>query len=256
MRSSIPLFCVTALALLPCSCATKPGAVPDVGARDVSKAKVTAPDSVDLSLLLSMSYDEAASMAAQKAQMASGTRIAADKIEVLKKDASGPTKVRATGNVFVQVHDSLPYTALCQEALVADGDIILRGKPVTQRGVSLIQGMSDVTVFYMIGSRLRVIGRHKISEVTPTQLVSAHSTGPTSNLPLPFFDAGPWKASDNPLLPPLDESVVPASLRNDMRRAAEAEATLQKSREGLPPAFPEVKEEIRKAVKPAAHSRT
>lgn len=235
------MLCASALASLPCGCATQPGAVTDVGAQDVSQAKVSDSTGVDLSLLLSMSYDEAASMANQKARLASGTRIAADKIEVLKQDTSGPTKVRATGNVFVQVQDSLPYTALCQEALLSDSDIILRGKPVTQRGVSLIEGTSDVTVFYMIGSRLRVIGRHKISQVSPVQVAKAQWGSSSDNLPLPFQDAGPWKVSDNPLLPPLEEDAVPASLRNEMRRAAEAEAVLQRSRAGVPAAFPDQK---------------
>lgn len=256
MRPLLHLSCALAFALLSSSCATQSAGPQSGKPQDATQAKAGAPDAVDLSLLLSMSFDEAASMAAQKAQLASGTRIAADKIEVLKQGASGATKVRATGNVFVQVHDSLPFTALCQEALLSDEDIILRGKPVTQRGVSLIQGTSEVTVFYMVGTRLRVIGRHKISEVASSQLADARSPGPSGSLPLPFFDAGPWRATDNPLLPPLEESVVPVSLRNDMRRAAEAEAALQKSREGLPPAFPEVKEEVRKAIKPAAHSRT
>lgn len=242
MRLPIFMLCASALALLPCGCATQPSEAPPPGAQDVSRAKVNDPDGIDLSLLLSMSFDEAASLAAQKAQLASGTRVTADKIEVLKQDASGPTKVRATGNVFVQVHDSLPYTALCQEALLSEGDIILRGKPVTQRGVSLIEGTSDVTVFYMIGSRLRVIGRHKINQVTPVQIASAQMAGgQLGSLPLPFADRGPWKASDNPLLPPLEEDAVPASLRTEMRRAVEAEAVLQKSRLGVPPAFPEKK---------------
>jgi len=238
----IPLLCASVLALLPCGCATQPAEAPPPGAQDVSQAKVNDPDGIDLSLLLSMSFDEAASLAAQKAQLASGTRVAADKIEVLKQGASGPTKVRATGNVFVQVQDSLPYTALCQEALLSEGDIILRGKPVTQRGVSLIEGTSDVTVFYMIGSRLRVIGRHKINQVTPVQIASAQMAGgPLGSLPLPFSDRGPWRASDNPLLPPLEEDAVPASLRSEMRRAVEAETVLQKSRQGVPPAFPDKK---------------
>lgn len=238
MRLPIPLLCASVLPLLPCGCAPKTGRAPEGNPADVTQAKVNVPATVDLSVLLSMSYDEAASLAAQKTQLVSGTRIAADKIDVLKQSASGPIKVRAMGNVFVQVHDSLPYTALCQEALLSDGDIILRGKPVTQRGVSLIEGTSDVTVFYMIGSRLRVIGRHKISRVEPVQIASAQMAGHFGSLPLPFSDTGPWKASDNPLLPPLDEDAVPASLRNEMRKAAEAEAVLQKSREGVPPAFP------------------
>lgn len=217
--------------------------------RNVSAQKSETAQDIDVSFLLSMSYAEAGAMAEQKMELPRGIKVAADKIEVLKTSKTGdPAKVRATGHVFVQVEDQLPYTALCQEALVSGDEIILRGKPVTQRGISMIEGLSDVTVFYMFGSQLRVIGRHKVSQVPVIarggpDLDGGSGSGALAfrghgNLPLPFADAGPWKAGSNPLLPPLDDDAVPASVRSQLR-AAEAEAALQKSREGVPPAFPE-----------------
>ena len=52
---------------------------------------------------------------------------------------------------------------LCQEAYVSSREIVLRGKPIIQRGGSTIEGLEDRTVAYMIGSRLRVLGLHRIS---------------------------------------------------------------------------------------------
>ncbi len=243
MRPSFSIFCALSLGLLPVGCST-PSPTPASGApqaQDVTTAKTDPAAAVDVRLLLSMSYAEAATMAAQKMELPSGIKIAADKIEVLKTNAAGPMKVRATGHVFLQVTDTLPYTAMSQEALVNGSDIILRGRPVTQRGVSLVEGVSDVTMFYLVGSQLRVIGRHQISNVTPRPPADSGLIGSFGELPLPFADAGPWKAGANPLLPPLDDSAVPEALRNELRKAAEAEAVLQQTKKGVPPAFPEAK---------------
>ena len=149
-------------------------------------------------------------------------KVAADNIEVLRKFADGkPRKIRAKGRVFLELDQKDHAKALCEEALVDGGDIILRGRPIVQRGTSTVEGLSDVTVFYLFGTSLRVIGKHRLTNL---KTLAAGS---------------PWQSSYATLLPPLDSGDVPAAVRDEMRKAAEAEAQLQRSRIGLPPAFPE-----------------
>ena len=190
-----------------------------------SAAPTESPNGTDpgISSLLSMSYGEASSIAAQHMEVTTLPKVAADNIEVLSKTKDGkPRKVRAKGRVFIQLDNLDGAHALCDEALVSDDEVILRGRPVLQRGGSTVEGLSDVTVFYVFGSRLKVIGRHRLTNLD--QL-----TGES-----------PWKAGSASLLPPLDSADVPEAVREEMRKAAEAEAQLQRSRVGLPAAFPEL----------------
>jgi hypothetical protein len=73
-------------------------------------------------------------------------------------------------------------------------------------------------------------------------------------------DLGPWTNGPNPLLPPLTEAAVPNDIRDQMMKAAEAEAVLQQNRAealSLPatPAAPWVEEEGVKKEKPAASDK-
>lgn len=180
-----------------------------------------------VSALLGMSFAEASSIAPQHLDEPHLPKVAADNLEVLSKTADGkPKKVRAKGRVFLQLDQLGEAHALCNEALIGnDGELILRGRPVLQRGSSTVEGLSDVTVFYMYGQQLKVIGRHRVtnsSQLTGTSpWASTVTSGPAS------------------LLPPLDSADVPQAVRDEMRKAAEAEAQLQRSRAGLPAAFPE-----------------
>jgi len=180
-----------------------------------------------VSALLGMSFAEASSIAPQHLDEPHMPKVAADTLEVLSKSADGkPKKVRAKGRVFLQLDQLGDAHALCNEALIGnDGELILRGKPVLQRGSSTVEGLSDVTVFYMYGQQLKVIGRHRVTN-------SSQLTG-----------SSPWASNDTggpaSLLPPLDSADVPQAVRDEMRKAAEAEAQLQRSRAGLPAAFPE-----------------
>ena len=179
-----------------------------------------------VSALLSMSFAEASSIAPQHLDEPKLPKVAADNLEVLSKTADGkPKKVRAKGRVFLQLDQLGEAHALCNEALVSnDGELILRGKPVLQRGSSTVEGLSDVTVFYLYGQQLKVIGRHRVTNsnlLTGTSPWGGTNSGPAS------------------LLPPLDSADVPQAVRDEMRKAAEAEAQLQRSRAGLPAAFPE-----------------
>ena len=182
--------------------------------------------SVNVSFLLSMDFNEAAAISGQQAVIPPYVKVAADEIQVLKKDSSGRVrKVRAKGHVFVQLDYSSQARALCQEALISDEDIILRGHPLLQRGQSTVEGVADVTVLYMFGTRLRAIGPHKVSNTS--ELVR--------NAPL----LSAWQDGEASLLPPLESSDVPEAVREELRKATEAEAALQRSRDGQPMAFPE-----------------
>jgi hypothetical protein len=93
---------------------------------------------------------------------------------------------------------------------------------------------------------LRVLGLHRLT----------NQTDMLAKLP----DLGPWTNGPNPLLPPLTEAAVPNDIRDQMMKAAEAEAVLQQNRAealSLPaaPAAPWVKEEGVKKEKPAASDK-
>lgn len=202
--------------------------IPSHPAEVAAKPRAKSEDSpVNLPFLLSMDFQEASAISKQHESVGPHLKVAADEITVLRRDAKGQLrKLRATGHVFVQLdHDVHGGHALCQEALISDEDLILRGHPLLQRGLSIVEGLSDVTVFYMLGgNRLRAIGPHKLTN--PDQM------SPSA----PAMVA--WQNGPNPLLPPLDAGVVPEAVRAEMQKAAEAEAVLQKSRAGMAPAFP------------------
>ncbi|MDB6138437.1 MAG: hypothetical protein JWO94_1509 [Verrucomicrobiaceae bacterium] len=185
----------------------------------------------DVSGLLSMSFTEAAAIAPQHLETPKMPRMAADSIEVLSKTSTGePRRVRAKGRVFLQLDQMQQAHALCDEALVSQDELILRGKPVLQRGSSTVEGLSDVTVFYLFGQQLKVIGRHRVSNGSQLAGASPPWTSIASN---------GGNGGSGSLLPPLDTADVPEAVRDEMRKAAEAEAQLQRSRAGLPPAFPD-----------------
>ncbi len=193
----------------------------DVEKADKEKAKPIAADaasSVDLSFLLSMNYSEAKAISTQTIELPQGVRIAADRIEVLKLDKdNNPKRIRAKGKVYLESGEGADSSkALCQEALITYDEIILRGKPILQRGGSVVEGLDDQTVAYMLGTRLRVIGLHRVT----------HQDAMVAMLP----DLGPWAAGPNLLLPALAEDSVPENIRDEMLKAAEAEAVLQYNR--------------------------
>jgi len=215
-----------ATALLSCGCASvktadKSAAAnkTETGPKDISMAK----SPTDLSFLLSMSFVEAKSISTQQLEFPPYLKIAADSIQVFKYSADGkPLKARARGKVFIEMNFSEPAKALCQEAFITEGEIILRGSPILQRGGSMVEGLDDSTIFYIFGTSLRVIGLHKVSNQNEIAALM-----PT---------LGTWAAGPNPLLPPLTESAVPSSIRDSMQRAAEAEMLHQKTREIYGPA--------------------
>lgn len=196
------------------------------GTKDVTLVK----SPTDLSFLLSMSFVEAKSISTQQLEFPPYIKIAADSIQVFKYSADGkPLKARARGKVFIEMNFNEPAKALCQEAFITEGEIILRGSPILQRGGSMVEGLDESTIFYLFGTSLRVIGLHKVNNQNEIAAMM-----PT---------LGTWAAGPNPLLPPLTESAVPSSIRDSMQRAAEAEMLHQKTRElygpaDAPPATP------------------
>jgi hypothetical protein len=208
---------------LPCKAPKKTDASANIEKpeKDTDKAEpkiADAASSVDLSFLLTMNYSEAKAISAQTMELPHGVRIAADSIEVLKMDKeNNPKRIRAKGKVYIESGEGQDSSkALCQEALITFDEIILRGKPILQRGGSIVEGLNDQTVAYMLGTRLRVIGLHRLTNQD------------TMVAMLP--DLGPWAAGPNLLLPALAEDSVPNNIREEMLKAAEAEAVLQYNR--------------------------
>ncbi len=189
------------------------------GSKDITMVK----SPTDLSFLLSMSFVEAKSISTQQLEFPPYLKIAADSIQVFKYSPDGkPLKARARGKVFIEMNFNEPAKALCQEAFISEGEIILRGSPILQRGGSMVEGLDESTIFYLFGTSLRVIGLHKVNN--QNEIASLMPT------------LGTWAAGPNPLLPPLTESAVPSSIRDSMQRAAEAEMMHQKTRELYGPA--------------------
>ncbi len=217
-----------AFGLMSCTSVLHPGKEPkttddssnvETAQKDKDEVKVSeSADSVDLSFLLTMNYSEAKAISAQTMELPHGVRIAADSIEVLKMDKENrPKRIRAKGKVYIESGDGQDSSkALCQEALITYDEIILRGKPILQRGGSIVEGLDDQTVAYMLGTRLRVIGLHRVT----------NQDAMVAMLP----DLGPWAAGPNLLLPALAEDSVPSTIREEMLKAAEAEAVLQFNR--------------------------
>lgn len=194
------------------------------------------------STLLGMTYSEAAALSPKKMEVAPNFRVAADEIEIVRTNKAGaPRTVRAKGKVFLEMtFGEMPGTALCQEAYFGDEEVILRGHPLLKRGSSVVEGLADSTVFYMFGPRLRVIGRHRltnegqiIAEMGPQ--MGANREFNQDSLKLAKWGR-PWEGGPNPLLPPLSPTSVPDNVRNDLQKAAEAEAVLQRAR--LEPVMP------------------
>lgn|GEM_PF-599055 len=228
------------LCLLACCQSQKPvgqgegeGEVEGVDKPQPNVAKAGEEDSAaDLGFLMTMTWDEARALSAQSLEVPPFFRLAADKIEVLKTHPDGRARrVRAKGKVFIEMQFADTGRVLCQEAFLSDDELILRGKPVLQRGGSAVSGLDDVTVFYMLGTRLKVIGRHRVlnEDALIAEALTAKSTvqggGGFAALgapPLLPVMSGPWAGGPNPLLPPLSAASVSDDVRQKMRLEAEA----------------------------------
>ena len=171
-----------------------------VTAETISEKKEENKDSgtTDVGFLLTMSFAEAKAISPKNLIFAPFYKIAADEITVDSKDALGqPKRVRAKGHVFLQIDYRDEVRALGQEALISADEVILRGKPLMRRGRSVVEGQDDSTVFYIEGTKLHAIGKHRVTNengVTPTW-------------------KNTWRDGPNPLLPALSPSDVPKEMR-------------------------------------------
>ncbi len=205
---------------------------------------------VDVDFLLSMTYEEACAITASKGEVPGVAKIAADSVEIVKVGKNGEVKgMRARGHVFLRMDShGDPATALSQEAYVTDREVILRGRPILKRGGALLEGLTDLSVFYAFDDQVRAIGRHRVRSGLSTERPPEESAAIIANIrknvkpskesstpgeksePPKLPDVGPWRAGPNPLLPPLDDTAVPEDIRAQMRKQAEAEAVLQNSK--------------------------
>lgn len=228
--------CLCGLALLLAACAS-PQKTGDEGGNGEEKEpaaaeKSTETESGELDFLLSMRWEEARAISSNHMELPPHYRLTADEIEVLKTDPQGaPQRVRARGKIFIEMLLDEPARVLAQEAFVSEDEVILRGKPLLRRGDSVIEGLHDATVFYFLGSRLKVLGRHRLhhqpavavteasAAVAPAARGGFGDPGPPPALPIL---QGPWAGGPNPLLPPLSPDTVPAAVRQKMLEEAQA----------------------------------
>lgn len=207
-------FCISPSACT--SSGEKPGAAApskEVKKNDApSAAKKDAESSpVDVGFLLSMTFDEAQRISPASAHVLPNYNVAADSIKVTSKTADGqPQRATVKGHVFLQIDFSDQLVALGQEALVGGNEVILRGKPLVKRGHTVVEGLEDTTVFFITGTRLQVVGKHRITTdkgVTQTW-PSAWKEGPNPLLPALSPDDIPKKMRASPLLPSLSDDDV------------------------------------------------
>lgn len=194
-------------------CSTPPQKKEDVGVKSDEK---TDEKSEDVSQLLTMTFEESKKLSSQSLVVAPFYKVSADVITVLKKDSKGqPVRVYAKGKVYLQIDFREQLIALGQEAYIErDGEVILRGKPLLKRGRSLIEGLSEYTVFYIRGLHLQAIGSHRLTSKPgkPGSVENYPDEEPTSWKVAPTWTRS-WKEGPNPLLPALSPEDVPKQMR-------------------------------------------
>lgn len=224
--------CLSLLWLGVCGCSQTPKTEGDAAeeAPNEAPSKKRSASEEALSFLLSMTWDEARALTAHHLEWQPHWKLAAEEIEILKTAEDGtPRRARARGKVYIEMPLEEPARLMAQEAFVSEHEVILRGKPLLQRGSSLVEGLDDTTVFYFLDSRLKVIGRHRVKNqmeviakailVNPSDAPGASGQGgfadpgPPPALPL---RQGPWAGGPNPLLPPLSPDSIPPALRQKM----------------------------------------
>lgn len=192
------MFFALTLILLVGSCGSVDNGSASGENSDAASGKAGDSSAVNVSFLLSMTFEEARKMSGASEEMPPYFKIAADEVNVQARNSLNfPKRIRAKGRVFLEIDFRERLNALAQEALISPEEVILRGKPLLKRGRTVVEGLEDTTVFYVRGVDLRVIGRHRITTekgVTPTW---KHS----------------WSAGPNPLLPALTPNDVPKDVR-------------------------------------------
>ncbi len=171
-------------------------------------------EGVDVAKLLAMEFADAKKISPNSLEVPPFYKITADQISVLKKDSKGrPQRVRAKGRVFVQIDFRDKLVALAQEAYIeSDGEVILRGRPLLKRGRTVVEGLSETTVYYIKGTRLQVLGSHRMAKQ------EGGITSPHGGTFRPSYDVQPswrraWRDGPSPLLPALSPNDLPADMR-------------------------------------------
>ncbi|QIF04042.1 hypothetical protein [Roseimicrobium sp. ORNL1] len=217
----LSLVCACGLVLPMCQSNTSPDSTAVTAATAAANGKplteaelADKQEGVDVGKLLSMTFEESRKISPQSLIVPPFYKLTADEITVLKTGSNGqPQRVRARGKVFLQIDFREKLVALAQEAYIeSDGEVILRGRPLLKRGRSVVEGLSETTVFYIKGTRLQVIGKHRLAKQ------EGGIESPHGGTIRPSFDIEPtwrraWKDGPNPLLPALTPSVVPAEMR-------------------------------------------
>jgi len=214
-------------------------------------------EKADVGFLLSMNYDEAKKLSPQSLIIPPFYKVSADEITVLKRTEAGqPLRVRAKGHVFLQIDFRDQLIALGQEAYIASGgEIIMRGKPLLKRGRSVVEGLSDYTVFYIRGLRLQVIGSHRLAKQEAPVVVPVEGG---RDRKMPSWNVTPnwqrsWQDGPNPILPALSPEDVPPSMRtNLLLPPPDAVDTPRQLPAGTPPASSAPKEKARGKEKDTA----
>jgi len=157
--------------------------------------------------LLGMNYEEAKAISAQSLETASGARIAADNIQVLKKDKQDrPIRIRAKGKVFIDMGAQDETKVLCQEAEINNNEATLRGKPVMRRGGRMIEGLEDKTVVYYVPRKsLKVTGAHRLSTEDPMLASVPGSMAMMPSVVTTMPTVSSWTAGPNLILPGLTD---------------------------------------------------
>ncbi len=184
--------------------------------KKAAEAKPDDAGAADVGFLLTMTYVEASKLSPQSLELPPFYKVAADEITVVSTKPDGtPKKLRAKGHVYLQIEFREELVGLGQEALIGGNEVILRGKPLLRRGRSVVEGLSDRTVFYIDGLKLQVIGLHRIttgSGVTPGWSGS-WKDGPNPLLPALSPDDIPKEMRASPLLPPVSKDDLPKKRR-------------------------------------------
>lgn len=132
--------------------------------------------------LLEMSYEEAKAISKQSAEVGQ-YRVAADVIEVVRSDNEGkPTKVNASGHVFLEMTLMNRATALCHEAIITPGEATLHGKPMMMQS-SRIARAKDSSTSFRITDHLRVTGSFEF--IKPEELMQSLMGGNDIVIPEP-----------------------------------------------------------------------
>jgi predicted pyridoxine 5'-phosphate oxidase superfamily flavin-nucleotide-binding protein len=159
-------------------------------------------------MLLEMPFEEAKAISPQNVKVGTLFQVAADSIEVLKKDKDGnPTKIKAKGHVFVDMALQERATAMCEEATLSATDATLSGRPMIKRGNRVVKSTELATSFWVSPAKLRVVGRCEMAtleELPPPVMLASADFFPVPEPMLPITQ--PWTASaTNVLLPALPE---------------------------------------------------